>query len=342
LASPLTDSAPSPEPGTFQITSHVGLVKNRDAGSAVEGDFTNSERRNTTTNYVQTTTGDDSSSSSGEGIMHGARAVPGVYRSHPNLDNGNQGYTDWETIDNQSSSSRDRPTQAATGSSENDPEAHIVEAELVQQNSIVGDPVVAVKIERKKKKWVFWVFFLILIIGGVVVGVVAVVVGNKPPNQPISSPAPVASSTGLPTPDPTPLRESHRFEALLDLIGSEIADDLSQLRNRDTVQYQALEWLANVDPAQLDVYDETVTATLIERYVILILYFQSGVLTIDFWNSTGFLSALPVCDWHENGDEWSKGIKCNGTGVSEIRFCEYMFIQFCLQCICCRLINQAP
>jgi hypothetical protein len=144
-----------------------------------------------------------------------------------------------------------------------------------------------------------------------------------------STPSPTAPPTEPPTPRAPP--ESPRFEALMDLIGADIAVDPSGLRNRDTVQYWALEWLANVDPAQLDVTGSIGNNNLIERYVILVLVLQSQQATLQSLQSTlGFMSTLPVCGWHD--DEEVNGIKCNGDGVSHILLRTYTFLFFMSIC----------
>jgi hypothetical protein len=61
-----------------------------------------------------------------------------------------------------------------------------------------------------------------------------------------------------------------------------------------------LRWLANNDPAVLDLHS-TSTVILVERYVLAVLYFATS--TEGGLNVLSFLTASSVCEW--------KGISCN-------------------------------
>jgi hypothetical protein len=60
-------------------------------------------------------------------------------------------------------------------------------------------------------------------------------------------------------------------------------------------QIEALNWLADDDPANLDL-DLVSTNELLERFIIALLYFSTGgKKNLD--DSSGFLSAVSVCGW---------------------------------------------
>jgi hypothetical protein len=188
------------------------------------------------------------------------------------------------------------------------------------------------------KACVVWTTFaIILVIIGGIIGAIfgAGLVGGDDDNTPIAKmtdPPLVPATTGptkrpptdpptlAPINLPTETPESERFELLWDLIGADIAQDPTVLRNPETSQYKALEWLANRDPASPQIND-VFAASLIERYVILVLTFQNGVAASDNLRALGFLSGLPVCAWYDSIQE--KGIECEGPWVSGIRLREY-------------------
>jgi hypothetical protein len=83
----------------------------------------------------------------------------------------------------------------------------------------------------------------------------------------------------------------------------------AELSSPGTPQYQALNWLADVDRANLDFAllssDELLERFVLERFVMALLYFSTGGETWD--DSSGFLSASSVCSWN--------GVLCNATVV---------------------------
>jgi hypothetical protein len=90
---------------------------------------------------------------------------------------------------------------------------------------------------------------------GVVLGV-AVALGNKGDNPPtVDNVVPTATMNPPPAPtaSPTMLSTSPKFAQLLNLIGKEVTSDIKALQNRTTLQYAALEWLANVDAWEVDI-----------------------------------------------------------------------------------------
>ena len=90
------------------------------------------------------------------------------------------------------------------------------------------------------------------------------------------------------------MRESLRF-LFEPLSGIENIDDVSKPQNK------ALEWmLDNTVLSEMDHPD-----TLVERYVITLLYFS---LKGEFWDLQ-FLSSRHVCEW--NGQKLQTGVFCN-------------------------------
>jgi hypothetical protein len=67
------------------------------------------------------------------------------------------------------------------------------------------------------------------------------------------------------------------------------------LSNPETPQYQALNWLAYGDPANLD-FALVPPGALLERFLMALLYFSTAG---DNWDDpVGFLSASSVCGWN--------------------------------------------
>jgi hypothetical protein len=73
-------------------------------------------------------------------------------------------------------------------------------------------------------------------------------------------------------------------------------------------QTEALNWLADDDPANLD-FELVSTDELLERFIMALLYFSMGG---DNWaNSFGFLSASSVCMWEEYSPFVYGGVRCD-------------------------------
>ena len=130
-----------------------------------------------------------------------------------------------------------------------------------------------------------------------------------------------------PTAAPT-IAQTIRFQTLLETIGREVSDDIRVFNDRSSPQYTTLEWLANVDPAQLNL-SATPATELVERYAMAYLYFSTNG---DNWNNKfHFLSNWSVCDWNNFSSTTSVvrttnssfdapvGVMCNTTGVTDIR-----------------------
>jgi hypothetical protein len=124
----------------------------------------------------------------------------------------------------------------------------------------------------------------------------------------------------VPSPSPTVHQDSDlqtasaRLESLRDVAGS--LSGFHTLDDPSSPQFLALEWLAKKDGAQLNIPDSRYR-TLVERYVISLLYFSTQGAA---WSEQhSFLSRHSVCDWNDQmGDEAigaSKiGIICDNDG----------------------------
>lgn len=114
------------------------------------------------------------------------------------------------------------------------------------------------------------------------------------------------------------LDEVERFNRLLRPISGDAIDDSA------SPQFQALNWIANIDPAGLSVEQDS--APLIrQRYVAAVLYFAMGG---ESWtDQRNFLSAVKTCLW--NVDAY--GIGCDALdGVTSFRLRK-----------CCRMVSES-
>ena len=175
------------------------------------------------------------------------------------------------------------------------------------------------------RKWCYLGTALVVVIG-IVIGVV---LGTRSPPSPEPTPTtpPVAPSTVPPTPEPTTAPptaapRSERFEQIYGLIGKDIASDPSVLRDPDTNQFKALEWLADVDEAALE-FMALPKQVLVERYVLALLYVATNGKAWD--DSFGFMGAGSVCDWSSYNDdvEIVVGVTCDGPWVSDLTMCKW-------------------
>jgi hypothetical protein len=121
------------------------------------------------------------------------------------------------------------------------------------------------------------------------------------------------------TPSPTsqPTVAATRLQILVDRIGPTLVpdDDTSLLTNPDTPEFEALNWLANIDSANLPI-GATVKRILVERYTLALLYFSTGGSS---WvNQYNFLSADTVCDWNDGEFDGENGVFCIGAFANAI------------------------
>jgi hypothetical protein len=92
------------------------------------------------------------------------------------------------------------------------------------------------------------------------------------------------------------------------LLQNEVSD-VEALQDESSPQFLALRWLADNDPAVLDLDS---TPTLVERYTLAVLYFATSG---EGWgDQSNFLSATSVCLWN-NG---LRGAVCNEDGMVDV------------------------
>ena len=114
--------------------------------------------------------------------------------------------------------------------------------------------------------------------------------------------------------------ELSRLEKLRGLLSPELSNSEEVLYDQGTPQYDALTWVANEDPLQIDLDNPKDVNYIYERYGISLLYFALG--GDEWWNTYNFLSATTVCDWNDgedDGEESFEGINCDdGRSVTGI------------------------
>jgi Leucine-rich repeat (LRR) protein len=159
-----------------------------------------------------------------------------------------------------------------------------------------------------------------------VIAIIAVVAGvllmslDKPA---IPTSSPEEASTTAPT-----IVFTDEFELILDAIDETVSSDSSVFQNKSTVQYAAMNWLANEDAYNatfpLDDHDSRV---LVERYVMAVFYFSTvGESWKDQFN---YFAPVSVCDWvKSSGDEFEMlpEISCDdGQFISSISLSMFSF-----------------
>ena len=118
------------------------------------------------------------------------------------------------------------------------------------------------------------------------------------------------------TTSPTMAPTRHRLEELRDVLESLSGD---ALYDPSTPQYEALDWVANVDLLQLPIDSDN--RELIERYGLVLFYYAANGPSWE--RQFDFLSATSVCSWNVAG-YWSdpcfsEGVFCDSDGfVNEI------------------------
>jgi hypothetical protein len=159
----------------------------------------------------------------------------------------------------------------------------------------------AVEVGQRNKRLVLIAIALLVIIAAVGAGV-GVALSKKPldelgaPTQPPASP---------PQPD-TP-----RVEAFQDFLAP-ISGDL--LKDANSTQYQALNWLANVDAANMTIGVDSETA-IKTRYVAAVLYYA---FQGDAWASKyNFLSDRGTCSWNQRSFDGNHGVACSSDDTVE-------------------------
>ena len=153
------------------------------------------------------------------------------------------------------------------------------------------------------RAWILVVMFAILIII-----VVAVVVSRDKPEDISRAPDDNVFN------QQDGLLESSRLESLREMLVP--VSGIAILTDPTTPQYAALEWLADEDPALLDL-KETDFETISDRYKVALLYFSSS--GSNWRRQHHFLSETSICEWNDGGAGGAfEGIRCENNEVVEI------------------------
>ena len=159
----------------------------------------------------------------------------------------------------------------------------------------------AVEVGQRNKRLVLIAIALLVIIAAVGAGV-GVALSKKPPDDLVVPTQPPASP---PQPD-TP-----RVEAFQDFLAP-ISGDV--LKDTNSPQYQALNWLANVDAANMTIGVDSETA-IKTRYVAAVLYYA---FQGDAWASKyNFLSDRGTCSWNQRFFDGNHGVTCSSDDTVE-------------------------
>jgi hypothetical protein len=139
----------------------------------------------------------------------------------------------------------------------------------------------------------------ILILFFISIFIIGVIFGAKEGKPKSGGKSSIVESTGTVT-DTNSLRYEQALGIIGPLVGSVVNDNTSP-------QHRALNWLANVDPAQLD-FEDTGLDQLLQRYVLTVVYYATGGENWEY--QYNFLSISNVCDWNMEieGDIW--GASC--------------------------------
>lgn len=152
------------------------------------------------------------------------------------------------------------------------------------------------------------VCFLIVItavVAGVVLG------GRNDPTQ-----APTLSPTDLSTLDNNSnLTASERYQVMVNAIGNNVSSDPAVFQSTSSVQYAAMNWLANT-------YGASDTRILVERYAMAVFYYAtdgpSWLVRYNFLDPT-----TSECQWNEPGATPPNGVSCSDDQfVSSISLCK--------------------
>jgi hypothetical protein len=160
--------------------------------------------------------------------------------------------------------------------------------------------------DRKERGFLIGAAFALLLVVGVILGVTIPLTTNNDKNSPL------IDSAVTPTQSPTPTEAQRRctsLDCLAEILLQNEVSDAETLQDESSPQFLALRWLANNDPAVLDLAN-TPTVILVERYVLAVLYFATSAEG-GWLNVLNFLSTSSVCVWN-NGE---RGVLCNGDAL---------------------------
>jgi hypothetical protein len=141
----------------------------------------------------------------------------------------------------------------------------------------------------------------LLLVVGVILGVTIPLTTNNDRDSPSINSAVTPTQSPAPTKAPTASPTAcTSLDCLTEILLQNGVADAEALQDKSSPQFLALRWLANNDAEVLDL-DSTSTMSIVERYVVAVLYFAtSGEGGL---NVLSFLTATSVCEW--------KGISCN-------------------------------
>lgn len=192
-------------------------------------------------------------------------------------------------------------------------ESELVKATEVKRDSDVETP------ESKKLDFLKKVFILLFLLGGVAFASIA---GVLLPDARDRDPA-------------GPLPETEQLKQLFAPInGVEVFDD------PNSPQSQALKFLVEEDELDIDFYDEANEAELIERYVMMVVYYSTD--GPNWTDQLLFGSEYTTCEWpnigqNESNVEDRNEIDCDADGrIIKVRLgeygktCRHVPISFCL------------
>jgi hypothetical protein len=181
---------------------------------------------------------------------------------------------------------------------------------------IVGEAVTAtVIVENKGRRLLIGAALALVLVVGVILGVTiplttgtnGVTIPKDAPPAPIDPiPAPVNPTSIDPvvTPTQSPTNpDSDRLKILREILLQNEVSGAEALQDDTSPQSRALRWLADEDPALLEL-GSTPTGILVARYVLVLLFFATNG---EGWSDQfSFLSASSVCEWNN-----VIGVGCN-------------------------------
>jgi hypothetical protein len=197
----------------------------------------------------------------------------------------------------------------------------VVRRRLQDLEKIVGEaPTATIIVENKRRRFLIGAALALLLVVGVILGVTIPLTTGTNNDKDISedavpTPAPIMildipSNDPVVTPTVTPSQSptnanNNPLNILTEILLNNTVTDAEAFQNDTSPQFLALDWLANDDPALLDL-DSTPPVILVERYALAVLYYATN--GEDWSNELNFLSASSVCEWTKGG----KGVAaCN-------------------------------
>ena len=192
----------------------------------------------------------------------------------------------------------------ATGQEEID----LIEAQVVNEQTPVHADAVSEEQLAKQRRWRVYGGVAVIVITAVIVSLLAVFLQSEGEEEPLNN-----------------------YDTLVNLLLPVSGDSLL---NATTPQYQAFQWLASEDPAELDART-TDPQVVIDRYVLALLYITTGGPAWD--DDLNFLSNSSVCEWKTTDSTINdfKGVKCNNAGTVD-------YVTLGKLCCLIRLSNALP